>query len=343
MFDADQVVSIYRALLQREPESFTAIEQHLATGSLEFAIACVTDSVEFQQRTRPGPLWNYTASFDPVQTVLAHENHSRRPVPGHRVNYLGVAVNVDRFFPTLKLENVVEPPPIPANWHTDVAELAAALRAVEQAGDEFVMVELGCGWGCWMNITAAAARLSGKKPFVTGVEGDEGHVVFAHEAMTINSLTPSNYRILRGIAAGQSGRAFFPRQKQSGVGWGLEPVFNATAREADSFRQSGIYDELQMITLSEIIEDRPRLDLLHIDIQGGEVGLIRESLDLLNKKVAYIVVGTHSRVIDGQIIDMLVRDGGWELEIERPCVFTIDGGELTTHIDGVQGWRNRRM
>lgn len=343
MLTRDQVVSVFRALLERDPEDEAAIEHHFALGSLEAVIGQVSNSLEHLDRTRPGPLWNYAASFDPVETVLAHENPERQPVPGHRVNYLGVAVNVDRFFPTLGLDNVVEDAPIPANWHTDVAELAAALRAVENAGEHFSMVELGCGWGCWMNITAAAARRAGKTPFVIGVEGDEGHVVFAREALATNGVPPSSYRLYHGVAAGRSGKAFFPRQGQSGANWGLQPVFYASRRQAARLRESGAYDELPMIPLSEIIGDRSRLDLLHIDIQGGETALIRESLRLLNAKVAYIVVGTHSRVIDGEIIAMLSQDGGWELEIERACVHALEGGAPNTLIDGVQGWRNTRL
>ena len=339
----DQVVSVFRALLERDPESETAIEDHVALGGLEQVIGEVSNSVEYLARTRPGPLWNYAASFDPVETVYAHENHERQPIAGHRVNYLGVAVNVDRFFPTLELENSVEDAPVPANWHTDVAELAAALRAVENAGDDFSMVELGCGWGCWMNITAAAARRAGKKPFVIGVEGDEGHVAFAHEALATNGVPTTSYHIFRGVAAGRAGRAFFPRQEQSGGDWGLEPVLGPPEEQAATLRESGRYDELPMIPLSEIIGDRPRLDLLHIDIQGGETALIRESLELLDAKVAYIVVGTHSRVIDGEIIALLERNGGWALEIERPCIHELEDGAPITVVDGVQGWRNKRF
>jgi hypothetical protein len=40
----------------------------------------------------------------------------------------------------------VEGIPIPANWHADIAEWAAALRAVELAEETFTVVELGCGW-----------------------------------------------------------------------------------------------------------------------------------------------------------------------------------------------------
>ena len=345
-FDAaDVVASLYRALLNREPDA-TGLDGHVKAvreHGLADVIRTFPSSVEYQAITRPGPFWSYTATFDPIATIRAHENRARKAVPNHRVNFFGVAVNVGRFAPQLNLENIVEPPPIPANWHADMAEFGAALRAVERAGDTFTMAELGCGWGCWMNITAAAARLAGKKPFVIGVEGDEGHLEFARESLATNGVAPAQYKLIRGVAAAKHGAAFFPKQDRAGSKWGLAPVFAASPAQIKTLRKDKNYDELKMISLPEVIGGNARLDLLHIDIQGGETNLIRDSIDILNTRVAYIVVGTHSRVIDGEIIDILGRDGGWKLEIERPCFFTIHDGRPQTRMDGVQGWYNTRF
>ncbi|MDR3494369.1 MAG: class I SAM-dependent methyltransferase [Ancalomicrobiaceae bacterium] len=337
----EHVSAVFKALLGRLPESRTAIDTHVMAQDLEALILSISGSLEYQLRTRPGPLWNYTAIFDPIPLILKYEKPDRTPVEGHRVNYLGVAVNVDRFFQALKLANGLEPVPIPSNWHTDIAELSAVLRAVDQAGDEFSMVELGCGWGCWMNISGAAARLAGKRPFLIGIEGDEGHVQFAYEAMATNGFEESQYKLFRGIVAARSGKVFFPRQDTAGASWGLEPIFHPDAEKATELRESGAFDELDAIPLAEVMAERNRIDLLHIDIQGGEAGLIRETLPLLKEKVAYLTIGTHSRLIDGAIIDILGGDGGWSLEIERPTVFTIHNDQLITQIDGVQGWRNK--
>jgi hypothetical protein len=35
------------------------------------------------------------------------------------------------------------------------------------------MIELGCGWGCWMNNAGVAARSTDRRVHVIGVEGDE--------------------------------------------------------------------------------------------------------------------------------------------------------------------------
>ncbi len=195
-----------------------------------------------------------------------------------------------------------------------------------------------------MNITGMAARQRGKRVSLIGVEGDEGHIEFAHEALATNGFSPEQYALFHGVATGQrAGTAFFPRQERSGSSWGLEPIFGATAEQSVALSESGKYDTLRMIPIGTIIQDRPRVDLLHLDIQGGETALLRESLDILNSKVAYLVVGTHSRIIDGEVMELLLSDGGWALEIERPTIYAIGDRCLTTRIDGIQGWRNRRQ
>lgn len=133
------------------------------------------------------------------------------------------------------------------------------------------MIELCCGWGCWMNITGAAARRAGKSPFLIGVEGDEGHIAFAHEAMATNGFAPSQFQLVRGVAAAKAGSAFFPRQSRSGVAWGLEPVLDADETQMRRMRASGGYDELKKFALRDVIGERKRIDLLYVDIQGGEM------------------------------------------------------------------------
>jgi FkbM family methyltransferase len=204
------------------------------------------------------------------------------------------------------------------------------------------MIELGCGWGCWMNNMGAAARSTGRDIHVIGVEGDVGHIAFAHEALARNGFTPDQWTVVNGIAAGRHGVALFPRQDHAGASWGLEPVFGATDEQRDAAVASGSHDVLPMIPLDQIAGAHDRIDLLHIDIQGGEADLIEECLPTLNEKVAYVVVGTHSRQIEGRLFDMMLA-AGWLLEMERPAILSVAGPSPVVTVDGLQGWRNRRI
>ncbi len=289
------------------------------------------------------PFFHYNSAFEPQEVMRRHAAPELQPTPGYYTNFLGVRID-PKFFPSVldghggKIEAI----PIPANWHADIAEWGAALRAVDLARGSFTVAELGCGWGCWMNNTGVAARRAGLDVHLIGVEGDEGHAAFAREACAANGFAPDQVTIHRGIAAAQGGFALFPRQEQSGVSWGLEPIFAATEEQRRSATQSGLYDELEMIPLDAVIGAHARLDLLHVDIQGGEADLIAGSLPVLRERVAYLVIGTHSRPIEGRIMDTLLT-AGWQIEMERPAIFSVVQGRPQITVDGVQGWRNPHL
>ena len=70
----------------------------------------------------------------------------------------------------------------------------------------------------------------------------------------------------------------------------------------------------------------------------------RVSLDLLLRKVRWLVIGTHSRSIEGHLIEVL-GSNGWELRNEKPCRIRPARGSLSaanTLADGTQVWKNER-
>jgi FkbM family methyltransferase len=232
----------------------------------------------------------------------------------------------------------VEGPPIPANWHADIAEFGAVLRAVDLSKKRFTIVELGCGWGCWLNIAGTAARHAGREVHLVGVEGDEGHICFARESTATNGFTPGQVTLHHGIAAATNGTALFPRQSHAGGDWGLEPIFGATEAEQEATIGAGSHDVLPMIALADVVPGEAKIDLLHIDIQGGEANFIAGCLTELNRRVAYIVVGRHSRSIEGRLFEVM-QGAGWILEMERPAILALTPAPEVV-VDGVQGWRN---
>ena len=258
--------------------------------------------------------------------------------PDHLTNFLGVRI-APKFFPGLLdgRAGQIEPIPIPANWHADIAEWAAALRAVDLAGSEFRVVELGCGWGCWLNNTGAAARRLGKHVTLIGIEGDAEHLAFAHESLATNGFGKDDYVLIHGIAAPRRGTALFPIVTHAGSTWGSAPVFDASPEDVAKAEKAGTFAKLDMLPLSDISQGN-QIDLLHIDIQGGEADFLSENIADINALVKYIVIGTHSRAIEGRIIPLMLTHG-WVLEIERPCIFDVGANGLTIRVDGVQGWR----
>src|SRR5262245_10409298 len=333
------VIAAFEAMLGRAPESEEAIES-LRGLSIEEVLKAIAGSPEFVARSHRSPCFYYTPPFDAYAVITRHARDDLSPDPRYLTNFLGVRIDPNVSPHLLQgRSGKVEDPPIPANWHADMAEWAAALRAVDLARGSFTIAELGCGWGCWMNNTGFAARQEGLDVQLIGVEADEGHVAFAREACEINGFAPEQVVLHRGIAAATAGTALFPRQDASGGEWGLEPVFNATTEQRARALESERFVELPMIPLADVIGDHPKLDLLHLDIQDREADLVESCRSLLDQRVSYLVIGTHSREIEGRLFTGLVGSC-WRLEIERPAILALTEDGRSTSVDGVQGWRN---
>lgn len=178
------------------------------------------------------PFFHYNSYFDAIDLLMRYERHDRVADDNHITNFLGVKIS-PRFFPGI-LEGkagTVEPIPIPANWHADIAEWAAALRAVDLARGRFRAVELGCGWGCWLNNAGVAARQRGLEVELIGIEGDKVHVEFANEALSTNGFSEQQFQIIHGVAAPQNGVALFPIVENAGALWASEPILNASEEQ----------------------------------------------------------------------------------------------------------------
>jgi len=291
------------------------------------------------QVEKGSPFFNYASTFDAIAVMKRYAVDDLQPSADHVTNYLGVKI-APRFFPGILdgKAGTVEPIPIPANWHADIAEWAAALRSVDIAEGTFRAVELGCGWGCWLNNAGAAARSRGLEIELIGIEGDAEHVEFANEAMVSNGFRPDQFRIIHGVAAPHRGTALFPVVENAGASWGSEPLLNASDLQIREAMATGQYQMLPALSLDQITNGEP-IDLLHIDIQGGEADYIDAAIKDLNRYVQYIVIGTHSRQIEGRLMSTLLSHG-WKLEIERPAIIVLVDGKPHISVDGVQGWRS---
>jgi hypothetical protein len=100
----------------------------------------------------------------------------------------------------------------------------------------------------------------------------------------------------------------------AGETWGLEAVLNADASKQAELVETGHYMELKQYSFDDIAIESGRIDLVHVDIQGAEKELVPQAMPFLNEKVAYVVIGTHSRQIEGVMFDASVASS-WSLEI----------------------------
>ena len=224
MVKEKDVILAYRQLLGRDPESSGVISEHCNCQNLRELYAKIASFEEFKKKVWDYGFFRYAASFDPIDVILQFENPRRKTIPGYLVNFLGVG------FPHPSLP-LVNPPkhedlPIPANWHTDLAELGSALHVVSQCVDTFTMLELGSGIGVWTNICGRAAKMRELKVMLLGIEGDKHHVEVAEKILIANSFEKKEYKVIHGIVANRGNMALFKKTESSQIDWGKEPVFD---------------------------------------------------------------------------------------------------------------------
>jgi FkbM family methyltransferase len=256
--------------------------------------------------------------------------------PGFIVDRLGVRTRVASLWDGVAgLSGTVIPLPLEADFHAEAVEWIGVLKAVDTARKRFVAMELGAGWGPWLVAGATAARRRGITALrLLGVEADPVHFAAMQQHFRDNGIDPADHVLLHAAVGGGAGRARFPRSADARNDWGQRP--DADARAADMI-------EVDRVAIGDLIFREPVWDLVHIDVQGGEAELCRAAVELLGERVRWLVIGTHSRVIEGELVALL-HAAGWQLENEKPArvvwnpaAATLEA--MTTH-DGTQVWRN---
>jgi FkbM family methyltransferase len=329
----------YRLLLNREVSPAEAIYWTKRVASISDLIPCILDSEEFKSKypNKPHPSWHYHSSFDAEEIIRRHKKKDVRSSSLHVTNFLGVKTRPEVLPDYLSnLVGTVQSIPIPANWHADIAEWASCLRAVDFASASFVMAELGCGWGCWMNNLGRASKDMGKRVKLYGIEADLKCLEMAKKAFADNGFERDEYELKQGIL-GKTGDVVSYPKNPSGLAWN-----GATASNNESFVNPEHYIKVPIINFEEVIRDEFRLDLLHIDIQGNEYDLLCDIFELISRKVRFVFVGTHTRQIEGKLFDLFLgNSSSWSLEMEQACKFKLFNGWPILTGDGAQLWRNK--
>jgi FkbM family methyltransferase len=228
--------------------------------------------------------------------------------------------------------------------------LGLAIKLAEEidpSRDSFHMAELGAGNGIWSARTARCCLAAGfKRIHLVCVEADNGKFHTIEEHLKLNGLWdhPSIQVHLENAPVTSDGRnIFFPKQRSS-TDYGL--AMTDTNKETDYRGHSTETEERRSVSLVSMLEEHTVWDLLNIDIQGAELDLITSCSKLIREKVRVLVVGTHSRHIEGCLIEALYPQGLY-LHSEKPCVFRYIGNEDNlvgrTSEDGEQVWVNPHL
>jgi len=238
-------------------------------------------------------------------------------------------------------------------FHAEAIEYVAMADALRRGRDResFCAVEIGAGWGPWVVACGVLTRRLGTKSIhLVGVEASAERFELMRRHFKVNNLPiPSQGRddvvsdgttvqFFRGAIWTTDGSIWFPESDVADMG----PAVSEQDAGTD-YRGSEVnHDEVPCRRLETLLADSKRVDFMHIDIQGAEFDVIKASMNWINAHVATLMIATHSRVIEGSLIGLLLA-AGWQLHREKPCqVNWAKDCDLAgrTWADGSQYWIN---
>jgi FkbM family methyltransferase len=293
---------------------------------------------------------------DDLQLFSQFDTSRVVPTPGFLTDWIGSRVRLSSLWRSAASEGAdrsVLPLPIPCDYHAATIEWIGMLKAVLASAGSFSAIELGAGHGPWLAASSAAARTLGiDELHLRGVEADPRRFALLQQNMDDNQLSTADTILYNAAIGAKGGQARWPRLSQpieeSGARFvrvGDEEDCEYSAPYLSSVGKFKEFIDIAIIPLSPLLRSRVIWDLVHIDVQGTELEICEGCIEDLTTHVRYLVIGTHSRWLEGDLMKLFLTRG-WRLEHEMPAkLFSKQYSELNFDIssDGTQVWRNPRL
>ena len=243
----------------------------------------------------------------------------------------------------------IERPPFPDDsFRACFIEYLAVVESIRDCGSIYQMAEIGASYAPFSALCAKLALRKGvSKVILRQVEAAFRGVESIQGNFSDNNLLNEqvDIHVIQAAVVGSYKDVFFPDVECT--------VDNGAAAQDQSTDLDIRGADLPMIKingipLSFVLDKFPynTIDLLHIDIQGSEFHAIPTDIKYLTDRVKRVMVATHSRPIDGIMMETFHRSG-WKLIAEEPCEFTyrrdLNEIEGMTIKDGAQYWVNESI
>jgi FkbM family methyltransferase len=250
--------------------------------------------------------------------------------------------------------------PIPDDGYRSEAEEYVSLSvSLMNSKDTFTVVELGAGWSPWVTSGLAIAKRMGKKVRGVSVEADATRCKWSMSHLKDNGFetqlisgSPSEIQaqlmqswpdadavVVNSAIWDSFTTLSFPSVDGKDMGGAARQVSDEDL--ADYRGQIIPHVPVSTCTFQSLINLVSNIDLLHIDVQGYEFDFISHAYEEIAEVASYVSIGTHNRLIEGQLQDLLLSQG-WSLLIDEPSKSNFDGARpsLTgfTVQDGIQLW-----
>jgi hypothetical protein len=230
-------------------------------------------------------------------------------------------------------------------------EFAAIYKAVQAAQERFVMVELGGGYAA--RSVDAHRLLQTMNPMpcqLTIVEAEPTHFQWAKEHLTSNGIDPLDHWLINAAVSTDTdpklfmqGAGLFYNRLLEGKGIdklinnlneinGTEQVLRnlltagccglEVPYTSDAGKNMFDYKLVSAQPLAEILAPLPHVDLMDMDIQGAEDIVILPAMDIINRRVKRLHIGTHGADIHARL---------WDLFFEHEWITDFDYAGNTRH------------
>ena len=279
------------------------------------------------------------AKFKPLEPPTEVE-------PGCWTNWLGLKTSVESFPAVAHLAGtVIARIPVPGDGvYGSAMEYCGLLSAIERRGTDrgtYNAVELGAGWGPWISASGVVAKRVGfKEVNLVGVEAAHEKIRLMHEHLERNKLSA---KVIHGAAWRENTTLTFPCDRPIND-HGMGVANGLVDKDYRGFDVTSV--DVSAYDLPTICKGMAIVDYIASDIQGAEHETFSAAIDFLNTSVRHVFIGTHSRLIEGKLME-LFYDAGWDLLWEKPCRMKFDRTRPTllgmVSRDGEQFWRNPRL
>jgi FkbM family methyltransferase len=233
------------------------------------------------------------------------------------------------------------------------------LESVLEARGQYVVCELGAGWGRWCVRAVCALRQLNPMPFkCIAAEAEPQHFRWMVQHFADNAIDPADHDLRWAAVAPTAGAVPFAIGDPSRW-YGQAIVEHAPPplgmRERRRLAVRGLLGRpprygadrdvvwVPAVTLWDLLTDESRVDLLDVDVQGAEQRILESAASLLDDRVRRIHIGTHSNDIE-EGLRRLFRSMGWQPQVDYSCHSNVDTPYGTvSFVDGVQSWVNPRL
>jgi hypothetical protein len=265
--------------------------------------------------------------------------------PGYAIDFLGILTD-GKF-----LWNAVAPfhgghvsteRPTVANYGEGWFEIADWLASARDARGRYVAISLGASYG--YQLVGAWKALQALNPLpslLVAVEPVPENCTWIESHMATNGINPDEHWIIQAAVAGDNEPVLFPvgapgSGRNSCIEVNAAP-FRRTA--VDLLRRDGAGERvlenillhnstgivrdlgaglsgeikfISAVTLRDVLTPLDRVDLLEVDIQRSEAEIFPPAMELVNRKVRRVHVGTHGGDVH-DLLRALFAEAGWDI------------------------------